>query len=218
MNKSIIVMVLIALGLSSCKTKNNHADKGEIAIEWTDTLTGDYSFKNEWSYPEGVYRNKFGQLSCDGICPGGIDAMEDKNGKIIADSMDAFYRLVDTTHQFHSIQCDAWCYEWAGTDFISVRKKNGDTIECQTRTNAATHCMLHLGLAGNYCYPQIELVSIASSDKKTYACVGGSIKIGRQQWKQGILKAEFDFQFDHTENPGRAMFWKGKIYASVEKE
>ena len=29
-------------------------------------LTGDFSFKDNWSYPEGVYWNEFGQLSCEG--------------------------------------------------------------------------------------------------------------------------------------------------------
>ena len=29
---------------------------------------GDFSFKNKWSYPEGVDKNKYGQLICDGLC------------------------------------------------------------------------------------------------------------------------------------------------------
>ena len=32
-----------------------------ITIEWVDNLSGDFSFTNNWSYPEGVYKNEYGQ-------------------------------------------------------------------------------------------------------------------------------------------------------------
>jgi hypothetical protein len=119
------------MGLISCGLtlyKNEKVKSGEIDIRWAKNLTGDFSFMKNWDYPEGVYKNEFGQLSCDGVCPPEIDRMKDDNGKIYEDSLNAFYKLVDTTHQFHSINSDAWTYEWAGTNFATAKRINADTI------------------------------------------------------------------------------------------
>jgi len=210
MNRLTLILPVILLTLYSCEQTTN---KGQIPVEWVKFAPGDFSFKNNWSYPEGVYRNNFGQLSCDGFCPDGIDLMQDKDGRILPDSLPAFYKLIDTTHQLHSIQCDAWCYEWAGTDFITVEQPNKDTVFCATQTNAATHCSLILKITNEHCFPQIELNSISLSGQKSYHCTGGFIKISKELWSQGIMKAAFSFTFDHTENPGKPMFWKGNIYA-----
>ena len=88
----------------------------KIKIQWVDNLPGDFSFSKKWDYPEGIYKNEFGQLSCDGICQEEVYAMMDSAGKIYKDSLAAFYKIVDTAHQYHSIKADAWCYEYAGTD------------------------------------------------------------------------------------------------------
>ncbi|MFW5775011.1 MAG: hypothetical protein ACOCW2_01870, partial [Chitinivibrionales bacterium] len=77
-------------------------NQGIIAIEWTNRLSGDFSFRRQWSYPEGVYRNRFGQLSCDGLCPDEAYALIDSTGKVNPDSIDRFYRIIDTAHQVHS--------------------------------------------------------------------------------------------------------------------
>jgi len=42
-----------------------------------------------------------------------------------------------------SIECEAWCYEWAGTNKIFAKQKSKDTIFCYTATNVATHCSLN---------------------------------------------------------------------------
>ncbi len=218
--KKLLLITLLSFALFSCKIKNSPSSRtdGEIKIEWIKNLKGDFSFQKEWSYPEGVYKNEFGQLSCDGLCPPETDAMKDNAGKIYKDSLKAFYQLVDTTHQFHSIQSKAWCYEWAGTDFFVARQKSKDSVECYTEMNMATHCSLNLDIINGSCYPGIELNSITSSDSKIYKCSGGSIKIDEVLWKQGIIKAEFSFNFHHPEKPAQPMYWKGKIYAKIEKK
>jgi hypothetical protein len=94
-----------------------------IRIKWVANLNGNFSFRHKWEYPEGVFRNKYGQISCDGFCPDEIESMMDKNGKIIRDSLKAFYKLVDTAHIPYSISSSAWCYEWSGTEFIDAIKK-----------------------------------------------------------------------------------------------
>ncbi|WDF65971.1 hypothetical protein [Flavobacterium sp. KACC 22763] len=190
----------------------------EIKINWQKNVSGDFSFAKDWDYPEGVYRNDFGQLSCDGFCPQETDRMKDENGRIFKDSLARFYQLVDTTHLFHSIKSKTNSYEWSGTNFITVKKIGRDTIYCSTNKNAATHSSLILKIIKNKCVPEIELNSISGSAKKQiYVCKKGDIKIDTILWNNGILKAKFDFVFEHPENPNKPLFWKGKIYSQINQ-
>jgi len=217
--KNFFVYIFLLAGLVSCGPNNDRGESlqpGEIKINWADNLQGDFSFSRNWDYPEGVYKNDFGQLSCDGFCPSGTDRMKDETGKIFEDSLEAFYKLVDTTHQFYSIKSDAWCYEWAGTNFATATKSK-DTVFCFTHNNAATHSRLNLIITGNRCTPLIKLSSIAGpGETRTYLCNGGQIEIDRNLYDKGILKAKFDFTFDHKENPAKPMFWKGEIYTEIK--
>ena len=219
MSKLIKYRLFLLIGLLSLGFAINFGcnDKySRIKIQWVDNLMGDFDFRTTWSYSEGVYRNRFGQLSCDGFCPEGIESMIGMNGKINPDSLTRFYQLVDTTHQFHSILCEAWCYEWAGTDFITAKQTNKNRIICSTQTNAGTHCSLIFEINNDNCIPRIELNSIAASGLKTYDCKDGFIKIDKNSWIKGILKAEFTFDFNNTDERDRKMFWKGKIYTRIE--
>lgn len=211
--------LLILLFLSIVNGKNFASGNSEqIRIEWVDTLSGDFSFRNKWSYLEGVYRNKFGQLSCDGFCPEGIQSMMDEQGRIYSDSINRFYRLIDTTHQFHSLQCDAWCYEWAGSDFAEAERINRNHIRCFTLTNSATHCSLILEIINDTCIPKIELNSISPSGTKIFSCQSGSIRIDTTLWKRSVLKAEFNFNFRNTDEPEKHIFWNGKIYTDINAQ
>lgn len=213
-----LTYIILTIGLISCGLiydKNEKVKPREIKISWLDNLTGDFTFTENWDYPEGVYKNDFGQLSCDGLCPPEIDRMKDENGKIYEDSLKAFYQLVDTTHEFHSIQSDAWTYEWAGTNFVSAIRKNEDTTICYTHNNVATHSSLILTITKDKCIPIIKLNSVTPTGTKIYVCKGGQIEIDKSFWEKGILKANFDFTFDHKETPSKPMYWKGKIYAPI---
>jgi len=212
---------LLFIFLTSCGiTGKKKLSIVEIPIQRVDYLKGDFSFKDDWSYPEGVYRNEFGQLSCDGICPEEIYSMIDESGKIYEDSLESFYHWVDTTHLFHSIQSEAWVYEWAGTDYINVERINEDTVICFTENNAATHSSLHLIITKDAVRPTIVLNSIVSnlntdSNIKTYNAQSGQMIIDQKMWEKGILKAVFDFKFDDPEDAKNNIYWKGEIYATV---
>lgn len=214
-----LTYIFLIIGLISCGLtfdKNGKVKSGEIEISWLDSLTGDFSFTKNWDYPEGVYKNEFGQLSCDGLCPPEIERMKDENGKIYKDSLKAFYQQVDTTHQFHSIRSEAGIYEWAGTNFATATRINAETIVCFTHNNLATHSSLILTIVKDKCIPTIELNSVVySAGKKTYACKSGRIEIDENFWENGILKANFDLVFDHKENLNKPMYWKGKVYATI---
>lgn len=61
-----LVFFLLILGVISCDSITKlKLNTGEILITWQDSIAGDFSFKED--YPEGVYKNEFGQLSCDGL-------------------------------------------------------------------------------------------------------------------------------------------------------
>jgi len=175
-----LTYLLLFVFLTSCTTTGNKKSNSEdVQIQWVDNLHGDFSFKDKWSYPEGV---------------------ED-----------------DTTHIFHSIESEAWCYEWGGTDYIIAQKINKDTVVCFTECNAATHSSLNLIITKKTVKPTIVLNSISDFGTKTYNCKSGQMVIDEKLWNQEILKATFDFDFYHTEDLTR-MYWKGKIYAEIESE
>ncbi len=186
-----------------------------VLINWVDQLSGDFSFTNNWSYPEGVYKNEYGQLSCDGLCPPEIDAMKDSTGRIYEDSLQAFYEIIDTTHLSHSIHCEAWCYEYDGTDFFEVTRLSKDRFHCFTLTTISTHCNLNIDIVRNSCYAAVELNSIDSSGGEIFCCTKGNLTIDKSLWKAGIMKAVFSFNFENKGYPKEPIFWKGKIYARL---
>jgi hypothetical protein len=221
MAQKALIFILLLIAFNSCSNEKkagsiSKSDEGWVKIQWTDSLHGDYSFHTRWDYPEGVYRNEFGQLSCDGLCPEGTESKKNKYGKIYSDSLAAFYNLVDTTHQFQTIQSEAWCYEWGGTNFIIGAYKGMDCVEFHTLMNSATHCSLNLIITNGLCYPSIQLVSITSAGNKTYNCSGGYVLVDPLLWKKGIFKSEFNFTFTHPENPRQPIYWKGLIITKIE--
>lgn len=187
---------------------------GQIKMEWVEEPEGDYSFATAWDYPEGIYKNEHGQLSCDGFCPERTDVMKDSTGRIYKDSLPAFYALVDTTHRFHSLQGEAQCDEYAGTDYIVAQRKQ-DTVVCYSLRNAATHCSLHLRLLGDHCMATVVLRSIISGNDMTYKLQSGFMHVERKSWEAGILKAEFNLDFGKDSLSQKPVSWKGKIYTPI---
>ena len=115
------------------------------------------------------------------------------------------------------MNCEAWCYEYAGISEIKAVRISKDTIKCYTSSNIATHSTLNFYIVKNQINKlRIELNSIVGG-KRTYKCNEGYMKIDKNLFKKGIFKSEFDFKFDHPENPSKSMFWKGKIYTKIKK-
>ena len=121
----------------------------------------------------------------------------------------------DTTRYFHSIESEAWTYEWAGTNYIIVERINEDTVVCYTLNNAATHSSLNLIVSKTTVKPTIVLNSIVLGNNQTFSCKSGQMVIDRKFWDKGILKATFDFEFLHNDN-SKKMYWKGNIYAEIK--
>lgn len=187
-----------------------------IQIKWVDDFSGDFSFTNNWAYPEGVYKNEYGQISCDGFCPPEVDAMKDSTGRIYEDSLTSFYKIVDTTHQSFSIQSAAWCYEYNGANFIEVNRLSKNQLKCFTAMSMATHCSLNIEIYENSCYATINLNSVSNANTVVFNCIKGNITINKSLWKKGIMKAIFSFDFENKENPQKPIYWKGKILTIIK--
>ncbi len=195
------------------KPKENQGEK--IKLEWINDLEGDFSFVDQWSYPEGIYRDEYGVLFLDGISSDVIETLKDSTGTIAPESMDYYYTLVDTSHQNHTINCESNCYEWIGTDFVNIFQDNKHQIVCQTQTNVGTHSSLVITISEDYCTSKIELYTISSPSKIIFYGITGTMKIDKKYWEAGILKCEFEFYFTDPSKPGTPIFWKGKILKPI---
>ena len=189
-----------------------------ITISWTKKLKGDFSFKQNWSYPLGVEKKADGKAGCEngGFCPPECYDMLDSNGIVHQNLAQQFYQCLDTSHQFHTLECQATCYEWGGTDFIEVHRQNKDSVFCHSLANIATHCTLELEINQTICKASLFFASITHHGNKTYYCNKGYIKIDQKLWQQGIMKAKFHFNFPNPDDPQNPFYWKGKIYAKIK--
>jgi hypothetical protein len=189
-----------------------------ISVKWVDSLTGDFSFIKKWSYPMGVEMKKDGRAGCadGGFCPERCYPMMDSLGIVFKDSAEIFYTLLDTVHEFFTIECEAWTYEWGGTNFIDVQRASKDRIECKTGRNIGTHSSLHLDIIKDSCFAFIDLRSVVPNGNAVFYCASGDISIDKSSWENGILKAQFSFVFSHKGS--KPMYWKGKIHSQINKK
>lgn len=216
--KFLIVFVLALVHCTPHSTAQvSMSHSRPVEIQWVDSLPGDFTFRKQWSYQPGVSRQPNGQVMCDGLCPPGTEAMLDASGNILPDSLRAYYRLVDTTHLYHTLASEAHCYEWAGADFIAACRRH-DTIAADTYCNPATHSSLRIRIVGDRCYAKILENSIAASREKkrrVYYCTNGEMSIDKKLLAKGILKATFEFSFQ-APRAMRPMYWRGRIYKKIE--
>ena len=213
--KFILISLLFLIGIS-CKTVEKESNSThKIKIEWTENLEGDFSFKEKWNYPEYVYKNRFGQLSCDGDCPIEIDRMKDESGKIYQDSLQAFYKVIDTTHIFHSLKSKNRMYEYSWTDFIEFNKLENGIVKGESINNSSTHSRLAIVLQNDSCTSFVTFNSIRDLGINNFPVKSGTIRVDKTFFENGIIKAVFDFKFENTLESDKELFWKGKIYNKV---
>lgn len=216
--KNSIILLLCCLWINLKAQDKSNAPKtiSEVKIIWIDSLTGDFSFKNEWKYSENIFKNDKGQLICDGNCPSRIENMREKSNEIPQDSLDIYYQLIDTTHYFKSLQVEAWCYEFFESSYMNCFKNESGFINCSSANTISTHCSLRLAISGDICRPLVQLNSTKQSiGTKIFKCTKGYIKIDSNYYSKGILKAEFNFSFYNSIDPLKPINWKGKIYSVI---
>ena len=214
--KNILIFGIATLFIC-CTINKPKNTSSEHQIKWSENLIGDFSFADKWSYAEGIYLNTYNQLSCDGLCPPRIGAMKDKNGKIIADSLESFYIIVDTSHLYHSLRSTNKMYEYSGTHFINFTEKDNKIIG-KTSTNVSTHSSLTIELEKNKFNAFVDLNSIRDLGTHRFPLSKGELEIDSIKYRKGIIKAHFDFEFLNTIDSTKKLLWKGQIISRIEKE
>ncbi len=199
--------------------KNN--SENNIQIQWVENLTGDFSFNKKWSYRDGIYRNQNGELRLDtGMVPLDIEevinGMKDERGEIFKDSLHQYYKIVDTTHIFHSIKSEANVYESTAYDYIEFKKMKNGEIKGETINNVSGYSHLHIKLDKEHCYAWNDYNSIRGLGHHIFYMERGQILIDKTLFQLGIIKAEFDFNFKNTLELNEKLFWKGKIYSKIK--
>lgn len=171
----------------------------EIQIRWVNDLPGDFSFRDNWSYPEGADTTRlFHSMESEG-----------ENNKWTTSSRIPTMREGRQPDEFRMVRFRA--------DFISVERIHKDSVICYAM-NRDSSC-LNLVIAENTVRATMESNGKeTSSGKIFYYCSKGKMTIDKNLWEQGILKATFDFKFDDKETaPYGHTYWRGKIYTEIKK-
>lgn len=212
--KTIYYLKFIVLFLFISSSCSSTTDK--ITIIWADLSEQDFSFSNQWSYPEYIIINQFNQPIQDGITYSEIETMIDENGKIKNEHLSQYYQFVDTTHQYHTIECTSNAPQFYETNFIEVSQIAENKYEAATLMNVSTHTSLHLSIIDNKCQPNINFISINPDiDFKATLEKNSSITIDKKYLEKDTLKAVFQLNF--KDNTNNNICWKGKILAPISK-
>ncbi|NRA13851.1 MAG: hypothetical protein HRT57_18065 [Crocinitomicaceae bacterium] len=154
----------------------------ERSIIIENDLEGDFSYTLKWDYPLGVYTNRHGQVSCDGFCQEGAHELKDDQGRIPEDSAAVFYALVDTTHEFHSLNSEAQQYEWGQSNQMRFVDHGDYRFTGMSTCNAGTHSGLniHLDVMRKTFIASVDFTSITPKPRQHF------------QLKKGILVLDED--------------------------
>ncbi|WP_145996327.1 hypothetical protein [Dysgonomonas massiliensis] len=206
--KFIVLFLIIS---SSCTTATD-----KVNIRWADLSEQDFSFASQWSYAEYIIINQYNQPIQDGITYPEIERMMDENGEIKNEYLSEYYQLVDTTHQYHTIECTSNAPQFYETNFIEVRQIATNEYGAATLMNVSSHASLHISIIDNKCHPSINLTSINPEiDFKVTLDKNNSIIIDKRLLEKDTLKAVFEFNF--KDNTNNTIWWKGKILAPISK-
>ena len=220
MNRKLLLVILPILiwAFKFNECKNLGDSKPKFEIDWVKNISSNFDFSSNWSYPEGVYRNQYGQLSCDGICPIEIDEMKDEHGKIKGNFLKTFYEIIDTTHLFYSIHSETNAPEYTEANFISIKYIDDKEIIIRSKSNISTHSSLNVLIKDSTFSAWIDVKSITPNGNHRFKLKNGTLKVEEESWKKGILKAVFDLKFEDTLFKKKEMFWKGKLLKTINKD
>lgn len=187
----------------------------QVDLKWVDSLDADFSFTEEWDYPEGVYVNQWGQLSCDGLCPMEIDRMKDDLGRIYDDSLEVFYTIIDTTHIYRSHSAEVRAYEYFEVNHVICSIENG-RVRLETICDAGNHSWLVIEFDENpkSVTPHRAFIffnSVRANTKvECFNVTVGTVELSKAAWENAVVEMVFDLEFNSGEEK-LALMWKGKI-------
>lgn len=187
-----------------------------IPISWFNGLKGNFSFAQKWSFAENVGLNDAQQIACINNCSKQIEAMTERNGLIKSDSLDAYYKIIDSTRHYHTIESRCTIDGWKPTNFIKIKKYGDFAIEGHTITDSVSKCSLCFRISNDqltaWVYKKMD-----GGGTKIIRANGGKIFLDELAFSKGFFKATFSFTFDKEVNSFKALFWSGKIYSRIER-
>lgn len=183
-----------------------------IPIGWFQELKGDYSFAHEWEYADGIEVNDYQQIICSS-CPKRVQRMLDKRRKIITDSMNVFYQLIDSTRHYHSLKSRSTVINMEKNNYIQVKKYGDFTIEGFTKSNDTLNCSLFFRIKDNFIVSWAYFKS--GSTTKIYNLKEGKFFVDKSAFDKGNLKANFSFVY-FSESEFKPLYWSGKIYSKIK--
>jgi hypothetical protein len=217
--KQLIYILFVAELLHSCIINGaNYAEQNanenmgySIPISWFQELKGDFSFAEEWDYTDGIELNEYQQIICWN-CPPRAEKMLDKRRKIISDSMDIFYQLIDSTRHFQSLKSRSTIVNLSGNTSISVKKYGDFTIEGFTKNEDSIHCSLFFRMKNDFINSWVYIKN--NNETKILKLKEGKFFVDKSAFDKGILKANFSFIYQ-SENTFKPLYWSGKFYAKI---
>ncbi|MBS1634572.1 MAG: hypothetical protein JST26_01530 [Bacteroidetes bacterium] len=218
LKKTVYILLMMSSFCFAQKPKLKHLKQPlPLLVQWCDSLAGDFTFTRQWSYPWGVEMKKNGHAGCadGGFCPERCYRMMDDQGIVLKDSTEIFYRLLDTTHLFHTLECEAKMSEWDGSDFMHVYRSTPTSVYAYSETSISTHCSLQLRFEHDTCYASVDLNSIMPEGSAVYYCLKGFVQLDRIYWAKGMMKARFEFYFKEPGSSKELLYWKGRIMAPI---
>lgn len=211
----ILTILIISLGFllkSSSKTVENDT---VIIIEWFNNLKGDFSFASKWSFAENIGLNKAQQIACLKNCSERVQKMMNEEGLILSDSTDAYYKIVDSTRKYHSLESRSTLSDWKPANFIRVRKYGNFIIEGSVLADSLSKCSVFFRIKDNFltawAYHKLD-----DGKSKIFRLSGGKISLDYAAFSKGIFKATFSFSFENEVNSLKPLYWSGKIDAKIE--
>ena len=173
-----------------------------------------------WEYQEGIFTNKWGQLSCDGFCPREIDLMKNDQGRIFDDSLTAFYSYIDTTHRHFTLERSNEPYEYGQAHYMITEKRDGKLF-LRSEMNLALNTSIHIEFdpsPENSFKLKTYLIYYSLSDQppRTFNLLSGQVEFCEQAYNEGFLQLKFDLNFE-TEQWSKEKFqnWNGKIFIAL---
>ena len=184
-----------------------------IPISWFSELNGDFSFANNWEYAKGIKINNYNQIICSECSPRAA-RMLDRRQKIIADSMDVFYKEVDSTRHYFSLESRCSAKDWEESNFVSVTRYGEFIIEGNTVNKGNSFCNLFFRIKDDFVTSWIYYKP-EGSESTIYTLKEGKFFMDRSAFDKGILKVKFSFVFYNPENSLKALYWSGKIKSKI---
>lgn len=191
--------------------KTTEKESFSIPVGWFSGLKGDYSFATKWEYASGIDLNDYQQIIC-WDCPPRAQKMLDKRRKIIADSMNVFYTLVDSTRHYFSLDSRSTLINMKNINYLSVKNYGDFTLEGFTKSDDSLNCSLFFRLKDDFVTSWAYLKNNGST--RIFTLKEGKFFADKSEFEKGYLKANFSFVYK-SENSFRALYWSGKIYAKI---